>query len=57
MFDALARLADGRARRIGLIAIVFFLFAGAAGGSVADRLDPYGADDPATEASRPRAAQ
>ncbi|HEY0390721.1 MAG TPA: MMPL family transporter [Solirubrobacterales bacterium] len=50
MFDALARLADGNARRIGLLAIVFFLLAGALGGSVASRLDPYGADDPATEA-------
>ncbi len=50
MFDALARLADRRARRVGLIAIVLFLFAGAVGGSVAERLDPYGADDPATEA-------
>ncbi len=49
MFDLLARLADRRARRIGLLAIGFFLLAGAAGGSVADRLDPYGADDPATE--------
>jgi RND superfamily putative drug exporter len=49
MFDALARLADRRARRIGLLAIAFFLLAGALGGSVADRLDPYGADDPATE--------
>ncbi len=49
MFDSLARFADGNARRIGLFAIVFFLFAGAVGGSVADRLDPYGADDPATE--------
>ena len=49
MFDALARLADRHARRIGLFAIVFFLLAGALGGSVADRLDPYGADDPATE--------
>jgi uncharacterized membrane protein YdfJ with MMPL/SSD domain len=49
MFDALARLADGHARRIGLFAIVFFLLAGALGGSVASRLDPYGADDPATE--------
>ena len=50
MFDSLARLADGHARRIGLIAIAFFLLAGALGGSVASRLDPYGADDPATEA-------
>jgi uncharacterized membrane protein YdfJ with MMPL/SSD domain len=49
MFDALARLADGNARRVGLFAIVFFLLAAALGGSVANRLDPYGADDPATE--------
>jgi uncharacterized membrane protein YdfJ with MMPL/SSD domain len=49
MFDALARLADGNARRIGLFAIAFFVLAGALGGSVADRLDPYGADDPETE--------
>ena len=32
MFDALARLADGNARRIGLFAIVFFVLAGAIGG-------------------------
>lgn len=49
MFDALARFADGNARRIGIFAIAFFLLAGAIGGSVASRLDPYGADDPATE--------
>jgi uncharacterized membrane protein YdfJ with MMPL/SSD domain len=49
MFDSLARLADGHARRIGLIAIAFFLLAGAVGGGVASQLDPYGADDPATE--------
>ncbi|HEX8688930.1 MAG TPA: MMPL family transporter [Solirubrobacterales bacterium] len=54
MFDALARLADRRARRIGLLAIVFFLLAGALGGSVAERLDPYGADDPETEAVEAR---
>ncbi len=54
MFDSLARLADRRARRIGLIAIAFFLLAGALGGSVASRLDPYGADDPATEAVKAR---
>ena len=54
MFDALARLADGNARRIGLLAIAFFLLAGALGGSVASRLDPYGADDPATEAVQAR---
>ena len=49
MFDFLARLADGSARRVGLFAIAFFLLAGIVGGSVADRLDPYGADDPSTE--------
>jgi RND superfamily putative drug exporter len=49
MFDALARLADSKARRTGLFAIVFFLLAAAIGGGVASRLDPYGADDPATE--------
>src|SRR5262245_9583147 len=49
MFDALARLADGHARRVGLFAIAFFLLAGALGGSVAERLAPYGADDPSTE--------
>jgi uncharacterized membrane protein YdfJ with MMPL/SSD domain len=54
MFDTLARLADGHARRIGLLAIVFFIIAGALGGSVASRLDPYGADDPATEAVQAR---
>jgi RND superfamily putative drug exporter len=54
MFDSLARLADRRARRVGLLAIAFFLLAGALGGSVASRLDPYGADDPATEAVKAR---
>jgi uncharacterized membrane protein YdfJ with MMPL/SSD domain len=54
MFDSLARLADGHARRTGLIAIAFFLLAGALGGSVASRLDPYGADDPSTEAVKAR---
>ena len=49
MFDFLARLADGKARRIAILAAVFFVLAGALGGSVADRLDPYGADDPSTE--------
>jgi uncharacterized membrane protein YdfJ with MMPL/SSD domain len=49
MFDALAHFANGNARRIGIAAIAFFLLAGAIGGSVASRLDPYGADDPATE--------
>jgi uncharacterized membrane protein YdfJ with MMPL/SSD domain len=49
MFDALARLANRRARRVALLALAFFLVAAALGGSMASRLDPYGADDPATE--------
>jgi hypothetical protein len=49
MFDALARLADGSAKRVVIIAVVAFFAAAAIGGSVANRLDPYGADDPATE--------
>src|SRR5918994_997597 len=36
MFDSLARLANGKARRVGLFAIVFFLLAGGLGGPVAD---------------------
>ncbi len=54
MFDALARLADGNARRIGVFALVFFVLAIAIGGGVASRLDPYGADDPSTEAVESR---
>jgi uncharacterized membrane protein YdfJ with MMPL/SSD domain len=49
MFDALARLADRRGRLVAILAVVFFVLAGAIGGSVADRLDPYGAEDPSTE--------
>ncbi|MFN8163469.1 MAG: MMPL family transporter [Solirubrobacterales bacterium] len=52
MFDSLARLADNSARRVGLLAIAFFLLAGAIGGSVASHLDPYGAEDPATETAK-----
>jgi uncharacterized membrane protein YdfJ with MMPL/SSD domain len=54
MFDSLARLADGHARRVALIALAFFLLAAAVGGSVASRLDPYGADDPSTETVKAR---
>jgi RND superfamily putative drug exporter len=54
MFDALARFADANARRVGLLALAFFLLAGALGGTVASRLDPYGADDPATETVKAR---
>jgi uncharacterized membrane protein YdfJ with MMPL/SSD domain len=49
MFDALARLAQARGKLIAALAAVFFLVAGAIGGGVADKLDPYGADDPDTE--------
>jgi RND superfamily putative drug exporter len=49
MIDRLARLADRRARRVLILAGVFFVVAGALGAGVASRLDPYGADDPDTE--------
>ena len=49
MIDRLARLADRRGRRVVLIAALFFVLAGALGAGVADRLDPYGAEDPSTE--------
>jgi uncharacterized membrane protein YdfJ with MMPL/SSD domain len=49
MLERLARLADRRGRRVVIAAAVFFAGAGALGAGVADRLDPYGADDPATE--------
>jgi uncharacterized membrane protein YdfJ with MMPL/SSD domain len=54
MFDTLARFADGNARRIGVFAILFFVLAAVIGGSVANRLDPYGADDPTTETVQAR---
>lgn len=49
MFDALARLADRRAKWVVFCAILFFLASGAVGSTVIQTLDPYGADDPATE--------
>ncbi len=52
MFDALARFANRRARRTVLLAVAFFVLAGVVGGSVAKRLDPYGAEDPATESAQ-----
>ncbi|MFL5898591.1 MAG: MMPL family transporter [Solirubrobacterales bacterium] len=52
MFEFLARFANGNARRIGLVAIGFFLLAAAVGGGVGGKLDPYGAEDPATETVR-----
>jgi uncharacterized membrane protein YdfJ with MMPL/SSD domain len=47
--ERLARIADRRARRVLIIAAIFFVIAGALGAGVADRLDPFGADDPGTE--------
>lgn len=49
MLDALARLANRRGKLVVGLAILFFAVAGAVGGGVADKLDPYGADDPDTE--------
>jgi uncharacterized membrane protein YdfJ with MMPL/SSD domain len=49
MFDRLAQLADRRGKRVVIVAVVLSVIAGALGAGVADRLDPYGADDPATE--------
>ncbi|HEX3737601.1 MAG TPA: MMPL family transporter [Solirubrobacterales bacterium] len=49
MFAALARLAQRRARTVVIVAVLFALVAAALGGSVANRLDPYGAEDPSTE--------
>jgi uncharacterized membrane protein YdfJ with MMPL/SSD domain len=49
VLDRLARLADRRGRRVVVLCVVFFAAAGALGAGVADRLDPYGADDPDTE--------
>jgi uncharacterized membrane protein YdfJ with MMPL/SSD domain len=52
MLDALARFVYRRRRLVALGAGVFFVIAGALGGSVASHLDPYGADDPATDSVR-----
>jgi uncharacterized membrane protein YdfJ with MMPL/SSD domain len=49
MFNALASLAQRHGKRTVILAAIFFVIAGAAGGSVAKHLDPYGADDPSTQ--------
>src|SRR4051794_21790683 len=49
MIERLASLADRRAKRVLIVAALFFVVAGAFGAGVADRLAPYSADDPATE--------
>jgi putative drug exporter of the RND superfamily len=51
MFDALARLATNRGRTVVIVAVILAAIAGVLGSSVADRLDPYGAEDPATESA------
>jgi uncharacterized membrane protein YdfJ with MMPL/SSD domain len=49
MFTSLASLATRRGRAVVLFSVVVFVAAAALGAGVADRLEPYGADDPATE--------
>jgi uncharacterized membrane protein YdfJ with MMPL/SSD domain len=49
MFNSLASLAQGHGKRTVIFAAIFFVIAGALGGSVAKHLDPYGADDPSTQ--------
>jgi uncharacterized membrane protein YdfJ with MMPL/SSD domain len=49
MFERLALLAERHGRTVVIVAVVLAIAAGAYGAGVADRLDPYGADDPATE--------
>ena len=52
MLERLAELAERRGRRVVIVAVVLAIAAGALGAGVADRLDPYGADDPDTESVR-----
>jgi RND superfamily putative drug exporter len=56
LFASLAGLADHRPRSICLLALVFFAIATTLGGSVADHLDPYGAENQGTESIRARHA-
>jgi len=49
MLNALANLAIRRGRRVVILALIGAIVAGALGAGVAKRLDPYGAEDPATE--------
>src|SRR5919106_5613441 len=49
MFERLAVLAQRRGKMVVLAAVLLTIAAGALGAGVADRLDPYAADDPATE--------
>jgi uncharacterized membrane protein YdfJ with MMPL/SSD domain len=49
MFRALTNLVQRSPKRVLIGALLLVLAAGAYGGGVADRLAPYGADDPASE--------
>src|SRR5215213_9047677 len=49
MTERLARLAVGQAKLVVVLGLVLFALAGALGAGVAQRLDPFGAEDPATE--------
>jgi len=49
MLDSLARFVYRRRRFVAAGAVVFFLVAAGIGSGVASHLDPYGADDPATD--------
>jgi uncharacterized membrane protein YdfJ with MMPL/SSD domain len=49
MIERLAQMVDRRAKSIVVVAVLLFAIAGALGAGVAKRLDPFGADDPATE--------
>ena len=49
MLERLANLTGSRPKAVVAVAVVLFALAGAFGSGVADRLDPYAADDPDTE--------
>jgi uncharacterized membrane protein YdfJ with MMPL/SSD domain len=52
VFAALTRLATRRPRRVVAAAALIAITAAGAGAGVADRLDPYSADDPGTDSVR-----
>ena len=52
MLDALARLTTRHPRRVVAAALLLVVLAAAGSASVADRLDPYAAEDPSTESVR-----
>src|SRR5918996_389021 len=49
MFAALTKLSTRRPRLVVIAAVLLAVAAAGAGSSVADRLDPYAAEDPGTE--------